>query len=547
MNLRPGRLLGGGVNTIAHTLAVADFRAPLLTSLVPTRGAGAPSFTRATTATVIDNEGVLRTCLAGEARFTGARRVRNLWGVQSATLAVAASNTMTLPAGSYIFSMGAGAGTATFSGTGGATGTLAAGAGRTSVLKTISAGTLIVTGSIATLIDLQIEDVTAQSIQTAGEYVSVGVLSSPYHGSGVDGVKCFDTTLAGVPIPTATLKGYLAEGARTNLCLQSQVFDNASWVKSQTTVSTDATIAPDGTLTADKLVESATSGVEHYVEQIQSIVTNQTYAASLYVKAGELTQFAITIVAVGSTYTTSDILFAISAGVITSISGAAGLVSSSITVPVGKGWYRCILIYTLNGTVTSHRIRIYPRQVGLYLGDITKGLYVWGAQLEVGPTATSYIPTTTAAVTRNADVLTYPDTGNISNTAGTSYVEFSAAGVSGLTQQVLARDTNGRFPYINTFTDRTQLYDGTTQSDATVGASFINNTQKSAQSWGVGTKSVSYAGTAVVTSAYDGTQGTGAIAIGCNNSGTEGLGGNIRNVCIWLRKLPDAVLKMISK
>ena len=89
MNLRPGRLLGGGVNTIAHTLAVADFRAPLRTSLVPTRGTGAPTFTRATTATVIDNEGVMRQVLAGEARFSGARRVYNQVMLSSEDLSIA--------------------------------------------------------------------------------------------------------------------------------------------------------------------------------------------------------------------------------------------------------------------------------------------------------------------------------------------------------------------------------------------------------------------------------------------------------------------------
>jgi hypothetical protein len=53
--------------------------------------------------------------------------------------------------------------------------------------------------------------VTGQSIQTAAEYVSTNVLSSPFHGAMVDGVKYFDTDINGTPIPDSTLKGYFAE------------------------------------------------------------------------------------------------------------------------------------------------------------------------------------------------------------------------------------------------------------------------------------------------------------------------------------------------
>jgi len=55
------------------------------------------------------------------------------------------------------------------------------------------------------------EDVTGQSDTSFGGYVSTNVLSSPFHGAMVDGVKYFDTDLNGTPIPASTLKGYFAE------------------------------------------------------------------------------------------------------------------------------------------------------------------------------------------------------------------------------------------------------------------------------------------------------------------------------------------------
>jgi hypothetical protein len=81
---------------------------------------------------------------------------------------------------------------------------------------------------------LSLNSTVGQSDQNPPEYVSSGVLSAPYHGAGVDKVKYFATTngntvvnnvvteTVGTPIADATLKGYLAEGARTNKLLNSE-------------------------------------------------------------------------------------------------------------------------------------------------------------------------------------------------------------------------------------------------------------------------------------------------------------------------------------
>ena len=185
MIIWPG--LRRSVSAIQRLFNSASFYAPLTHSLVLERGTGSPTFTRASTATFRDWEGVLRTVPSGCARFEGARMVQNLWTTSSATLANGANKSLTLAAGDYTFSMGAGTGTATFSGTGGATGTLAASAsGRVEVTKTITAGTFVVTASVADLVDLQVEYVTGQADQTASEYVSVG---SPTSWLGTDLVR----------------------------------------------------------------------------------------------------------------------------------------------------------------------------------------------------------------------------------------------------------------------------------------------------------------------------------------------------------------------
>jgi len=89
--------------------------------------------------------------------------------------------------------------------------------------------TYIGTGKTILATALQIEDITGQSVQTPAEYVSTNVLSSPFHGAMVDGVKYFDTDLSGNQLSP---DGYLAEGQKTNLFTDSEDF--SLWTKSGT-------------------------------------------------------------------------------------------------------------------------------------------------------------------------------------------------------------------------------------------------------------------------------------------------------------------------
>ena len=127
------------------------------------------TFTRSSSATIVDHEGVIRTVPSGAARFNGLRYVRNLFANTTTSLASGSSTTaVTVTAGSYIFSMGAGSGTATFSGTAtGSTGTLSANASnRTAKTLTITAGgTIIVTASVAALATIQLENATGRTVQ----------------------------------------------------------------------------------------------------------------------------------------------------------------------------------------------------------------------------------------------------------------------------------------------------------------------------------------------------------------------------------------------
>ena len=193
---------------------------------------------------------------------------------------------------------------------------------------------------------------------------------------------------------TLACKGLLIEEARTNLLIQSNDISNAAFSKTNVVATANTTASPSGAMDAALVVDNATSA-EHYFQQNCTTATNQTYTQSIFVKAGTSAGFSFMVVSIGASVTTSVITFGQSGGVFTQTSGLVGLITAASVVAVAGGWYRCSVTYTLDGTVTAHLMRIYPKVAGIYVGTGV-GAYFWGAQLEAGSTATRYQSITTA-------------------------------------------------------------------------------------------------------------------------------------------------------
>jgi hypothetical protein len=192
--------------------------------------------------------------------------------------------------------------------------------------------------------------------------------------------------------------GLLIEEQRTNLILRSEEFDNASWTKARATITANTVVAPDGTLTGDKLVANTDSNT-HNLQQGATVVASSTNTVSVYMKAGEYTWGSITVNN-GSTFPSG--YYNLATGVVGSfVSGASGSIQS-----VGNGWYRCTMTFTMaSGTTPTIFIVIAEDDNDqIFAGNGFSGLYIWGAQLEAGAFPTSYIPTVASQVTRSVDV-----------------------------------------------------------------------------------------------------------------------------------------------
>ena len=83
-----------------------------------------------------------------------------------------------------------------------------------------------------------------------------------------------------------TCKGLLIEETRSNIVNYSDDFANAAWLKLNATITSNAITAPDGTNTADKLVDTVADNV-HVVYRSPTVVDGAVYTLSVYAKAAE--------------------------------------------------------------------------------------------------------------------------------------------------------------------------------------------------------------------------------------------------------------------
>ena len=208
-------------------------------------------------------------------------------------------------------------------------------------------------------------------------------------------------------------KGLLVEEARTNNILQSQDL-TTTWATNRGTFSSNTTVAPDGTTTADRFVENTANGV-HGPVQTPVTTSSAAYTASGFFKAGSRSVIVMRF----QDYTTGldgvGAEFNLSTGTISSPAVVIGAFTSpSATISnVGGGWYRCTVTGTANTAQCSFRVEACTTTGGFsavafggstYTGDGSSYFDSWGYQLELGAFPTSYIPTTTAVETRSADV-----------------------------------------------------------------------------------------------------------------------------------------------
>jgi hypothetical protein len=223
----------------------------------------------------------------------------------------------------------------------------------------------------------------------------------------------------------STCPSILIEPQRTNLVLRSQEIDNSSWSKDNNgtgvspVVTANYTTAPDGTNTADR-VQFSNIG--------KTLTTDYSLIVQYPITLGGTGTF--TIYLKSNTSSNQNVLCYWGAG-------------EGTVFNVTTQWQR----FTLPNLTSGLAGIVIGSRGGFGFtagGDETLDISVWGAQLEAGSYATSYIPTTTATVTRNADVINKTSVSSlIGQTEGTIYSEIKVSKLLGTASRYIFHLSDG--------------------------------------------------------------------------------------------------------
>jgi len=221
--------------------------------------------------------------------------------------------------------------------------------------------------------------------------------------------------------------------------------DASSFPLGAVSVSVNQIISPNGTLNADKLIESNTNARHELYGK--SLNFSGTTSVSFFAKAAERRYISVFV---GGDPNVGGATFDVQDGLITLSSG--GTTSNIEKYP--NGWYKCSFTSTYLGTQNVYyclRDNGNAVDVQTYQGDGISGMYLWGFQTEIGQSyPTSYIPTTTSATTRSAETCNGAgDASTFNDSEGVLMAEISALANDGSDRVITISNgsTNNRITF----------------------------------------------------------------------------------------------------
>lgn len=343
--------------------------------------------------------------------------------------------------------------------------------------------------------------------------------------------------------------GLLVEESRTNLLTYSEDFSDASWVKDFIGVTANSTTAPDGLVSADIAIPSATSSNHFMYKSVTPTAVPHTQ--TVYAKAAGynwvlLASFSVTAGLKSAWFDVAN--------------GVVGTVGAGVTAAItdaGNGWYRCSITYTPAAVATT--IQFNPCDVdnrsGSWVANGTSGVYLYGAQLESGAFPTSYIPTEATAVTRNADVATMTGT-NFSDwynqTEGTFAAWFTPDSTIVVSPRVFAVNTagsggaTGRVVDIYPISGNWVSYNGST--NVVCGPAVVTSVQqKLTAAYKAGSYACNLNGGAGGTATSATLNTPDRLMLGTIGGTSSFLNGRIQKLLYWSQRLTNSEVQAFSK
>jgi hypothetical protein len=341
------------------------------------------------------------------------------------------------------------------------------------------------------------------------------------------------------------------EPSAANLALQSEDF-MTTWGISNTTRTANQATSPDNTLTADRISITSNGG---YIRQLLATSNSLTYTLSCFVKndavaSGDTFRLYFNNNVGGGNAAVANATININAGTVSAGSSGAGVSSVSASIEnYGNGWYRVRLTFTLGASAGNA-----SSEIGFEAPTATRTFFAWGAQLEVGSVPTSYIPTTTQAITRAAEVINKTGVSSlIGQTEGTIYAEVDIRNIVGTKAIIALTDGTIDNRIVMRFTSSTVLATiirvaGAT-NDYSVTIPTIPSTggiYKIAFAYKANDYCLALNGTAYASTATRAVPATNSMAICQNGFGADFLNDRIRAAAIYPTRLTNAQLQALT-
>lgn len=226
-----------------------------------------------------------------------------------------------------------------------------------------------------------------------------------------------------------------------NMLLRSEEFDNASWQKTDTTITANAIVSPDGLTTADLLTEGVAGTAQ--ILQVTTVVGQKAYTASMYFKYGNHDWIRVLFYET-NTGNAARVWVNLTTGLLgNSESAGTGVVNLGTTITnVGNGWYRVTIAATFTNTSAALYITsVTANTSSTRVNNSTR--YQWGAQVNQGSVAAAYQKTvaTTTEWGANQNLVTYSE-GAIAQYNTATNVTDAATSISGYAASVQFGDNS---------------------------------------------------------------------------------------------------------
>jgi|GEM_PF-1182931 len=348
-------------------------------------------------------------------------------------------------------------------------------------------------------------------------------------------------------------RGFLIEEQRSNLLLYSQDAAQSIWTKTDTTVNPQVAISPDGTLTADQLTEGSAAGTARIYQLSAAFTAGAVITASIYLKKGSNDWVRIRLL---NGVNGGDAWFNLNtrvAGTVVPVN--AGTLFTSQTEQCPNGWVRCIISGKASASATTVTLQIHSATANGASGRVAGSTrYQYGAQLEEGTFATSYIPTFWAIAQRDADIATLTTTAaGFNAAAGALYAQAATryAANNGLALDVNNLTAGQRIALQVAGAGNAGAFNvtagGVAQATLAGGIAQANVFYKAAGAWQINDFALSVSGGPALTS-NTGILPSGltTIDIGAGYGDTGFLNGWLLEIAIYTTRLNNAELNQLT-